>query len=35
LEPLVVMVPRDEEMIADLVRVADQLLIDWEHWEGN
>jgi hypothetical protein len=35
IEPLVVMVPRDEEMIADLVRVADQLLIDWEHWEGN
>jgi hypothetical protein len=29
------MVPRDEEMIADLVRVADQLLIDWENWEGN
>jgi len=35
LEPMCVMVPRDEEMIADLVKVADQLLIDWENWEGK
>jgi hypothetical protein len=34
LEPQIVIVPRDEEMIADLVRVADQLLIDFEGWEA-
>jgi hypothetical protein len=34
LEPEIVIVPRDEEMIADLVRVADQLLIDFEGWEA-
>lgn len=34
LEPEIVLVPRDEEMIADLVRVADQLLTDFEGWEA-
>jgi hypothetical protein len=34
LEPQIVIVPRDEEMISDLVRVADQLLIDFEGWEA-
>ena len=34
LEPLIVLVPRDEAMIADLVKVADQLLIDFEGWEA-
>lgn len=35
LEPLTVLVPRDEEMIADLVKVADQLLTDFEGWEAD
>ena len=35
MEPLTVLVPRDEEMIADLVKVADQLLTDFEGWEAN
>lgn len=35
LEPQCVLVPRDEDMIADLVKVADQLLIDFEGWEAN
>lgn len=34
LEPQIVIVPRDEEMIADLVKVADQLLTDFEGWEA-
>lgn len=35
MEPQIVIVPRDEEMIADLVRVADQLLIDFEGWAAK
>ena len=34
MEPQVVLVPRDEAMIADLIRVADMLLIDFEGWEA-
>lgn len=34
MEPLTVLVPREEEMIAALVKVADQLLIDFEGWEA-
>ena len=34
MEPLVVLVPRDDVMIAALVKVADQLLIDFEGWEA-
>lgn len=34
MEPQLVLVPRDEEMIAALVKVADQLLIDFEGWEA-
>jgi len=33
LEPLVVLVPRDDVMISGLLKVADQLLIDFENWE--
>lgn len=34
MEPLTVIVPRDELMIAALVKVADQLLTDFEGWEA-
>jgi len=34
MEPQTVVVPRDDVMIAALVRVADQLLIDFEGWEA-
>jgi hypothetical protein len=32
LEPMTTVIERDEEMIADLVKVADSLLIDFEGW---
>ena len=35
MEPLVALVPRDEAMIADLVKVADRLLTDFEGWEAE
>ena len=34
MEPLVALIPRDDVMIAALVKVADQLLIDFEGWEA-
>lgn len=34
MEPLTVIVPRDDVMIAALVKVADQLLIDFENWQA-
>ena len=35
LEPLVALIPRDDVMIAALVKVADVLLIDFDNWENN
>jgi hypothetical protein len=34
MEPMTCIVPRDEEMIASLLKVADALLIDFEGWEA-
>ena len=34
MEPLVALIPRDDVIIAALVKVADQLLIDFEGWEA-